>query len=229
MSMFTQSRTRTATLPGAAVLACLLVAAAPLQVSAQGVYRIVGPDGKVTYSDQPPPAAASPAAARPAAGGPATSAAASSVSMPVDLRQAMGRYPVTLYAGNDCAPCDNGRSFLNARGIPYVEKTVNSNDDIDAFKRLSGVTRLPLLTVGGQHLKGFSETEWTQYLDAAGYPKKSSLPSTYRRPAAAPMVEATTVAAPAAQNRRPAETAQPAAPAEVPVAPPVTNPSGIRF
>ena len=27
-----------------------------LSAQAQGVYRIVGPDGKVTFSDQPPPA-----------------------------------------------------------------------------------------------------------------------------------------------------------------------------
>ena len=41
----------------ALVLAGLL--AAP--VMAQGVYRIVGPDGRVTFSDQPPPADAAPA------------------------------------------------------------------------------------------------------------------------------------------------------------------------
>lgn len=222
--MFHLPHPSTVTRPAALLMACLLSASLP--ATAQGVYRIVGPDGKVTYSDQPPPAAGS--AARPVVGGPTTSTAAASGYLPNDLRQAMTRYPVTLYAGNDCAPCDSGRSFLNTRGIPYVEKSVNSNDDIEAFKRLSGVSRLPLLTVGGQHLKGYSETEWTQFLDAAGYPKQSSLPSTYRRPVATPLVDAKTVAGAPNPARRPAEAA-PAAPAEVPVAPPVTNPSGIRF
>lgn len=226
--MFLRERNRIAIGAQAALMACLLVSALP--TSAQGVYRIVGPDGKVTYSDQPPPAAGNPANARPAIGGTSTTAAATSANLPNDLRQAMNRYPVTLYAGNDCAPCDSGRSYLNARGIPYVEKTVNSNDDIDAFKRLSGITRLPMLAIGGQHLKGYSESEWAQYLDAAGYPKKVALPSGYRRPAASPLVEAKAVAAPpTAQARRSAEPESPAAPAEVPVAPPVTNPSGIRF
>ena len=205
----------------AAAASILGVLVAPL-ASAQGVYRIVGPDGKVTYSDQPPPAASS---ARPVAG---TAAAGSTApALPTELRQAAGRYPVTLYTGADCSPCDSGRNFLSTRGIPFAEKTVNSSDDVAAFKRLSGATSLPLLTVGGQQLKGYSATEWGQYLDAAGYPKKSVLPPSYRREAATPLVEAKPAAAPA--TRTPA--GQPAAdtPAEVPVTPPASNPSGIRF
>lgn len=190
-------------------------------VSAQGVYRIVGPDGKVSYSDQPPPATAN---ARPVGG---AAAPATGGALPAELRQASSRYPVTLYAAaSDCAPCDNGRNFLTARGIPFSEKTVTSPDDIAAFKRLSGASSLPLLTVGGQHLKGYSESEWTQYLDAAGYPKKSALPAGYRRSTATPLVEAKAAAAPAASGKKAQE---PTAPAEIPVTAPVTNPSGIKF
>jgi hypothetical protein len=198
------------------------ILATPL-ATAQGVYRIVGPDGKVTYSDQPPPATAN---ARPVA---ASSSGTAAAALPVELRQAAGRYPVTLYSGSDCAPCDSGRSFLVARGIPFTEKTVNSNDDLAAFKRLSGAGSLPLLAVGSQQLKGYSATEWGQYLDAAGYPKKSVLPAAYRREAASPLVEAKSAAAPAAAGKTPASQAATDAPAAVPVTPPATNPSGIRF
>jgi glutaredoxin len=191
-------------------------------VSAQGVYRIVGPDGKVTYSDQPPPANAN---ARPV-GAASGAAGSNSSALPAELRQAAGRYPVTLYAGADCAPCDSGRSFLSARGIPFAEKTVNSSDDIAAFKRLSGATSLPMLSVGGQYLKGYSESEWTQYLDAAGYPKTSLLPAGYRRTAATPLVEAKAATAPASTAQKAQE---PKAPAEIPVSAPATNPSGIKF
>jgi glutaredoxin len=206
---------------GLAFTACLLAVLGTTLASAQGVYRIVGPDGKVTYSDQPPPATTS---ARPVAGAPA---AASSGALPLELRNATSRYPVTLYAGNDCSPCDKGRSFLSARGIPFTERTVNTNDDIAAFKRLSGATSLPMLSIGAQQLKGYSETEWSQYLDAAGYPKRNALPGGYRQAAASPLVEAKAAPAPAARQQ--AETPAAQAPAEVPVAPPVTNPSGIRF
>ncbi|MFC3685883.1 glutaredoxin family protein [Hydrogenophaga luteola] len=211
-----------AQLAAAALISALI---APL-ASAQGVYRIVGPDGKVTYSDQPPPAATN---ARPV-GAAASSAGSSTPTLPTEVRQAAGRYPVTLYSGADCAPCDSGRNFLSARGIPFAEKTVNSSDDVAAFKRLSGATSLPLLTIGGQQLKGYSATEWGQYLDAAGYPKKSTLPPSYRREAATPLVEAKPAAAPAAPAARtPAGQSAADTPAEVPVTPPASNPSGIRF
>lgn len=210
--------------PKLAAAALIGVLIAPF-ASAQGVYRIVGPDGKVTYSDQPPPAATN---ARPVDG--ASSAGSAPPALPAEIRQAASRYPVTLYTAADCSPCDSGRSFLSARGIPFAEKTVNSSDDVAAFKRLSGASSLPLLTIGGQQLKGYSATEWGQYLDAAGYPKKSVLPPSYRREAATPLVEAQSAAAPAAPAAR-APAGQPAVdtPAEVPVTPPTSNPSGIRF
>jgi len=196
-------------------------------VLAQGVYRIVGPDGRITYSDQPPPANVN---ARPVGSATANTSASANAQLPFELRQVSSRYPVTLYTSTDCAPCNSGRNLLNSRGIPYTEKTVNTAQDSDALRRLSGETSLPFLTIGSQQIKGYSDAEWTQFMDAAGYPKRSVLPASYRRPAATPLVavkaEEPAGAAPAApgSNRR-----QTPAEAPVPVAPPTDNPSGIRF
>ena len=190
---------------------------------AQGVYRIVGPDGRVTYSDQPP---ASNADAAPVGSATANSAASANAQLPLALRQIVNRYPVTLYTGKDCSPCNAGRNLLSGRGIPFTEKTVTTAEDVEAFKRISGDVSLPVVTIGSQRLKGFSDTEWTQYLDAAGYPLQPALPASYRRPSPAPLVEvkaATTApkeAAPASRSPTPTET---------PVVPPVVNPAGIRF
>lgn len=201
-----------------------------LPAAAQGVYRIVGPDGRVTFSDQPPPAAAA-APAKPVAGVP--TASASGASLPFELRQVTARYPVTLYTSAECAPCNSGRNLLNSRGVPYVERTVNTAQDSDALKRLSGDTSLPFMTIGSQQLKGFSDTEWTQFLDAAGYPKQSALPSGYRRAAPAPLVAVKAAepapTSPAQATTGQAKRSQAAAPAPIPVAPPVDNPAGIRF
>ena len=218
--------------PLGALMAVVLTLGVSALAQAQGVYRIVGPDGKVSYSDQPPPAnnqASTPA--KPVVGGPSTSAAAEAGYMPPELKQAMGRYPVVFYAGKDCAPCDAGRNYLNGRGIPYTEKTVNTNDDIAALKRLSGASSLPMLSIGSQQIKGYSEVEWAQYLDAAGYPKKSALSTTYRRPAPSPLVEAKAAdpAAAPSQAKKAPKAAEAQAPEEVPVTPPVTTPGGIRF
>ncbi len=215
----------TATFPRAAsrspipLMLGLLCALAASSALAQGVYRIVGPDGRVTYSDQPPPANVE---AKPVSS--ASSTASTNAQLPFELRQVAGRYPVTFYTGKDCAPCNSGRNLLNARGIPYSEKTVDTNEDVEALKRLSGETSLPFITIGGQQIKGYSDAQWTQYLDAAGYPKQPALPPNYRRPAASPLVAVKP--APAARPATPGDASrEPAAPAE----PSVTPPAGIRF
>jgi glutaredoxin len=197
------------------------VVAAP--VMAQGVYRIVGPDGRVTFSDQPPVADAAPA--RPVNVNPAGRSA--NAALPFELRQVVSRYPVTLYTSSDCAPCNSGRNLLNSRGVPYVERTVNTAQDAEALKRLSGETSLPFMTMGSQPIKGYSDAEWTQFLDAAGYPKQSVLPANYRRPAPAPLVAVKPVdPAAAPPSAAPSPVAEPA---PVPVTPPPGNPGGIRF
>ena len=196
-----------------------------LSAQAQGVYRIVGPDGKVTCSDQPPPAST---AAKPVGSATRGSAASANAQLPFELRQIVNRYPVTLYSGPDCAPCNSGRSLLESRGIPFAEKTVTTANDTEALQRLSGDTSLPLLTVGAQQVKGYSSTEWSRYLDVAGYPMTSALPTGYRRPAATPLVDAVAAPAPAA-SAAPNQATPPAEEAPVPVAPPSNNPAGIRF
>ncbi len=209
----------------ALVIATLSLGAA-LPAAAQGVYRIVGPDGRVTFSDQPPPASAAAPAARPGA---TSAAAGGGAALPFELRQVASRYPVVLYTGNDCAPCNSGRNLLNARGIPYTEKTVTTADDAEALKRLAGEASLPFLTIGGQRLRGFSDAEWTQYLNAAGYPAQSALPPGYRRAAPSPLVAVTPVTPAGTAAPATADSGTPAAPADIPVEAPANNPAGIRF
>ncbi len=191
---------------------------------AQPVYRIVGPDGKVTFSDKPPPVASN---AKVTAAGADGARGVATASLPFELRKVAGQYPVTLYSGENCAPCASARSLLTTRGIPFAEKLVATNDDMQALQRLSGDSSLPFLTIGSQQLKGFSDAEWTQFLDAAGYPKSSVLPASYRQAPATPLVTVAPAPAPAASTAgRPATT--PGAPS-TPVTPPPTNPAGIRF
>lgn len=195
-----------------------------LQIQAQQLYRIVGPDGKVTFSDQAPLAASK---AKVTTGtGKTGSSAANNPALPLELRTVAGKFPVTLYAGKDCGPCSTGRSMLTARGIPFTEKIIESNEDIAALRGLTGESTLPSATIGGQMFKGYSEQDWSQYLDAAGYPASSKLPASYRNPAPTPLVA-----------KAPAPVAAVAAPpAPVPVTPTPapsgrdpSNPAGIRF
>lgn len=205
-------------LAGSALL-LLLAAGAAL---AQPVYRHVDKNGKVTFSDQPPAADAQAAAPR------GSGAGGAGAALPYELRQVAQRYPVTIYTGEECGPCGAGRSLLVTRGIPFEERTVKTNEDVEALQRLSSQASLPLLTIGSQQLKGFSDAQWSQYLDAAGYPKSAQLPAGYRNPPAQPMVAVQAApAAPAAPAAAPAP-----APAPAPAAvngPTPSNPAGIKF
>ena len=215
-----------------ALLVLVVVAgslASPL-LQAQQVYRIIGPDGKVTFSDRPPPSSVSNAKVSEANASAAVGAP--SAGLPYELRQVALKYPVVLYTADNCAPCSAGRSMLTSRGIPFSEKTVTTAEDSAALQRLSGEASLPFLTIGSQQLKGFSGAEWTQFLNAAGYPKLSALPASYRPSAPAPLVTvaATPSATPASEV--PQARAARNTSAAPPVQPPATsssNPAGIRF
>ena len=195
---------------------CLL----PLISQAQ-VYRIVGSDGRVTFSDKPPleESQVKSVVGATAAG----KAPGNATGLPYELQQVASKYPVTFYVSNDCSPCASARVMLVSRGVPFAEKTVSSNEDVQALQRISGETSLPFLTIGSQQLKGFSDAEWTQYLNAAGYPLTSKLPTGYRAPAPAPLVIARVVT--------PASTTSTIKLPVVPTTPvqPNVNPSGIQF
>ncbi|HET7794010.1 MAG TPA: glutaredoxin family protein [Rhizobacter sp.] len=197
------------------------VAAASLltAVPAHALYKVIGPDGKVTYTDQPSVSPENKVQAVGTRGGVSNDA-----SLPFELRQVVQRYPVTLYVAADCQPCDSGRQFLRQRGVPFAEKLVSTADDSNALQQLTGSTNLPSMTVGAQVVRGWQRENWASYLDAAGYPKESRLPANFPQGKAEPLTEAKQQQnAPVA---RPAPSPQPSTQAEPPPAPPTT---GIRF
>lgn len=211
------ARIFSAALCGGVCLAALLL---PGVLQSQTIYRVVGADGRVTFSDKLP-LAADKATVLDASG---RALPVTAVALPAELRQVASKYPVTLYTSSNCAPCNSGRDLLSGRGIPFVEKTVTTADDSDALQRISGASSLPFLTIGSQQIKGYSDTEWSQFLDAAAYPKTSVLPASYRAPPATPLVVTQKAAAPAPASDAPAPRDALVAPIAAP-----PNPAGIRF
>lgn len=199
-----------------AVLAIITPASG--QLHAQQVYKSVDKNGRVTYSEVPP---------LPGSGDKLTGDSAASVALPYALQQVVSRYPVTLYTTAECAPCINARLMLTQRGVPFAERTVSSNEDLTAYKRLNSDNNFPLATIAAQQLKGYEESEWTRYLDAAGYPKSSTLPRNYRN--AEPVSLTPKKVLEKAEN--PAVTEKPIAVQPAAAAPrvPNNNPAGIKF
>ena len=174
-----------------------LKTAQPVLIGSTPVYRVVDGKGRVTFTDRVPN---DPSIKVTNGTGRALSTDASTDTSGLDklspeLRAIASRFPVTLYTGPNCGPCQLSRSTLNARGIPFTEKTVANQQDVASLLRVTGDTTLPIMTVGGQRIRGFVEEEYAQFLDAAEYPAKSALPPGYRNPPATPLVAATSAAA----------------------------------
>lgn len=203
----------------AARLLALAIAAAAFALPAQALYKVVGPDGKITYTDRPPSASEGKVMPLTSTG---SAAPVNPNELPPELRQVVARYPVTLYVVAECTPCDSARALLRQRGIPFAERIVSSDEDIEAVQRLIGSRDVPSLTLGTQVLRGFSPETWTAYLDTAGYPRESRLPPGYTYAAATPVTQRAEPAPPVA--RPPQATA---APPRAPASP--APPAGIRF
>ena len=140
--------------------------ACALTVRAADLYRWVDSRGIVHYSDVPSPNAEK---INP---GKFSGQDAPGEDLPYAARIAQQNFPVTLYVGYGCgAACDQARSLLNKRGIPYAEKTLRTKEDIDAFKKLTDSEAIPTLAVGKTLLKGLQTEQWNGELDIAGYPK----------------------------------------------------------
>lgn len=201
------------------VAALLLSTTAP----AWAVYKIVGPDGRVTFTDIPPQGGTKATEVAPGTG-PAGDDAA---RLPPELQRIVARNPAVLYTTPHCPACDDARDLLRHRGIPFTEKTISSPEDASAYKQLShGADRLPLLTLGSAALTpGFDRGIWEQALSHAGYPEASRLPPNYHWTPPAPLTRAASEAMPRPGPLAPAlRPTEPPKPAPSPKAPP-----GFRF
>jgi glutaredoxin len=178
---------------------------------AWAVYKVVGPDGRITYTDRAPEDKAVDKSVQQIK---TDDTNVPTSGLPYELQRVVGRYPVTLYSGNACSACDAGRQMLRSRGIPFIEKTVATADDVTALAKLENTDQLPVLRIGRKQLLGFSQTDWNAYLDAAGYPAESTLPPNYQWPDKAPLAPPAEVkggdkAASQPDRRRPAPRVEP--------------------
>lgn len=137
------------------------------------LYRQVDSAGRVQYSDKP-----TPGAERLKLGAPPTP----DDSLPYETRWARDHFPVTLYVFDGCGtPCSEARKLLQGRGIPYSEKNIGTQAELDELRKLSGSDQAPTLRIGQTWLKGLLAEQWQQELDFAGYPRTAPY-----RPQAAP-------------------------------------------
>ena len=143
-----------------------VVAILTAQTAAAQQYRWVDENGRVHYSDTPPPPTAKDVQRKRLKG----SAVAAQGSYELD--KAMKSSPVTLYSHPDCKDlCQIARDVLNQRGVPFTEVSATDDTKQEELRRVSGGTRVPVLLVGSQVETTVSASAYNQALDLAGYPK----------------------------------------------------------
>jgi glutaredoxin len=157
--------------------------------SASAQYKWIDTDGNIGYGDHVPPTAAKvlkgPRGFKSQKDHSGTAQAdtktAPKQDLPPKLARVVESFPVTLYTTTACAPCDMARQHLKRRGVPYVEKTVSTSRDLQAFSALGfdPDTGIPVLSVGEDKRTGYHAAQWNQLLGSSGYPKKSALPAGY--------------------------------------------------
>ncbi|MEW5942513.1 MAG: glutaredoxin family protein [Pseudomonadota bacterium] len=145
---------------------------AALLAHAGTLYRWTDAEGKVHYTDRPPPATAKAVEEKKLGGSSVTE-----IQLPYATQMAVRNHPVVLYASDCGEPCTQARDHLAKRGIPYAAKNPQTSEpDRESLKKLTGGLEVPVLTVGSAApLKGYEAGMWDAALDVAGYPKNNLL------------------------------------------------------
>ena len=163
--------------------AWLAMASAPL--AAAQLYQWKDAQGRMMYSDQPPPASVTNAQQKSFKGNLIESGESYAT------KTAREKHPITLYASACGVPCDEARKLLTDRGAPFSNKDPQASPEAQAeLQKLTGRSSVPVLVVGSDRIDGFEAGQWQAALDRAGYPKSApsgTKPAAAAAPTAAPV------------------------------------------
>jgi hypothetical protein len=152
-----------------AALFCIFCMFAVYSAQSASLYRWVDADGKVHYTDQPPPSSAKKIEEKTMGSRPADDG-----QLPYATRLAAKNFPVTLYNSGCGEPCTKAREHLAKRGVPFIEKDAGRPEVQEELKNLIGTPEVPVLLIGKViKLKGYEAGAWNAALDEAGYPKSA--------------------------------------------------------
>ena len=128
-------------------------------------YRWEDAQGRVYYSDQPPPPGARNVRKTREFDDDEEGA------LPYRLQVVVEKAPVTLYATDCGQPCDRARELLITRGVPHTMLDASTPEvQAELQKLTNGRVEVPVVVIGKVVLRGFEEGQWNSALDVAGYP-----------------------------------------------------------
>lgn len=145
-------------------IALLFVSMAGMALGAETLYKTVGPDGKVDYSDKPPPDGKVEKTMQ-FNNLPSSEVPGLSLSYVEQLRRfkaSQAKTPATpaagvvLYAASWCGYCRHARSYLAKKSIPYQEIDIDTPRGKESFAEIAGGGGIPVLFASGQRVQGYS-------------------------------------------------------------------------
>ena len=146
---------------------CLIVIVfAVTALHAETLYKVIGADGKITYTDQPPADRKSTTALR-FADAPSTPLPESVLKYQAALQKSMqGRLAEakkidaigspTLFSATWCGYCTQAKAYMQLKGIRYREVDIDTPDGGRAYFEAGGQRGVPLLMADGRRIQGFS-------------------------------------------------------------------------
>lgn len=121
-----------------------------------GVYKWTDAQGRIHYSDAPPPAAKT------------TQIKLQTYTGPAQVsRTATADSGVTIYTTEWCGVCKRAKVYFQQNGVPYREWDVEKTEyGAIKFQQLGG-GGVPIITVGSQKMKGFEPTAFMRMWQGA--------------------------------------------------------------
>jgi glutaredoxin len=149
----------------ALLLACALAASAA--IPAQTIYKSVGPDGRIVYSDQPPTTGHLQKTMKFELASSALPASAASFmeqfrkTHPAGAAQVATGKGVTLYSAVWCGYCKQAKAWLSGHGVAYHDVDIDAPGGMAALAQANGGgTGVPVLVVDGKTMNGFSASAY---------------------------------------------------------------------
>jgi glutaredoxin len=153
-------------LPIPYIAVCVLSFALATSAAADTVYKVVGPDGEITYSDKPPSDRARPTNKLEFRNLPSSPLPAEvlrfreqlekSAESRVNAARAPRAGDVALFTASWCGHCKRAKAHLAAGQIAYVEYDIESIEGMQAFIGAGGKGGVPLLVAGERRIQGYS-------------------------------------------------------------------------